>query len=38
MKVTVKLFAHFRNIAGTDQVRVDRVEGATSHICRSPLF
>jgi MoaD family protein len=29
MKVTVKLFAHLRSIAGTDQLRVDLVEGAT---------
>jgi len=29
MKVTVKLFAHLRSIAGTDQLRVDLVKGAT---------
>jgi MoaD family protein len=29
MKVTVKLFAHLRSIAGTDQLRVDLDEGAT---------
>ena len=29
MEVTVKLFAHLRNIAGTDQLRVDLDEGAT---------
>ena len=29
MKVTVKLFAHFRNIAGTDPLRVDLDQGAT---------
>jgi len=29
MEVTVKLFAHLRNIAGTDRLRVDLVEGAT---------
>jgi molybdopterin synthase sulfur carrier subunit len=29
MEVTVKLFAHLRNIAGTNQLRVDLVEGAT---------
>lgn len=29
MKVTVKLFAHLRSIAGTDQLRVELDEGAT---------
>ena len=29
MEVTVKLFAHLRNIAGTAQLRVDLDEGAT---------
>ena len=29
MEVTVKLFAHLRNVAGTNQLRVDLVEGAT---------
>jgi molybdopterin converting factor small subunit len=29
MQVTVKLFAHLRNIAGTDRLRVDLNEGAT---------
>jgi molybdopterin synthase sulfur carrier subunit len=29
MQVTVKLFAHLRNITGTDQLRVDVNEGAT---------
>lgn len=29
MKVTVKLFSYFRQIAGTDQLSVELVEGAT---------
>ena len=29
MEVSVKLFAHLRNIAGTDQLRVNLDEGAT---------
>ena len=29
MEVTVKLFAHLRNMAGTDQLRVDLDQGAT---------
>jgi MoaD family protein len=29
MELTVKLFAHLRNIAGTDQLRIDLDEGAT---------
>lgn len=29
MEVTVKLFAHLRNIAGTDRLRVALDEGAT---------
>jgi len=29
MEVTIKLFAHLRSIAGTDQLRVDLDEGAT---------
>ena len=29
MQVTVKLFSYFRQIAGTDQLALDLVEGAT---------